>query len=308
MPESSNSHVLIIGGGVTGLLIAHGLQKADIQYTLFESEDEGRWRSKEWTMGIHWGLPLLESLLPPELAARIGTDGSVDASLDWTQKPNNGAYICDGVNGELLKDLTPEGRNVRVSRRRLRKLCQEGVEIQWGHALQDVKCNDNNHTVTATFTNGKGYTGTLLIGADGPRSTVRQFLFAHDPATGQARNLEDIVGHSMAVSYDAETAKHVRSAHPVWCIAISPELFVFQSTQEVPDPDRPENWKFFFFPCWLGERDQSLDNDGRVKALKDRAGKLAEVLCPQFGGNIAVSRSLIQHHSAFPHSHVGYSG
>lgn len=49
-------HVLIIGAGVTGLVIAHGLQAAGINFTIFEAEEEGRWRSKEWTMGIHVGV------------------------------------------------------------------------------------------------------------------------------------------------------------------------------------------------------------------------------------------------------------
>lgn len=273
----SEPHVLIIGAGVTGLLIAHGLQQAGMKYTLFETEEQTRWRAKEWTMGIHWGLPLLESLLPPDLAARIETDGSVDPSLDWRTPPNNGALIYDGVDGKLLKDLTPEGRNVRVSRRRLRKLCQEGVTIHWSHTLESLERSESEHTVTAHFTNGQEYTGTILVGADGPRSPVRHFLFSHDPAVAQVGELEDHVGFSMAISYDAETAKHVRSSHPSWCIAISPDLFVFQSTQEVPDPDKPETWKFFFFPSWLGEKDHTLDNAGRMKSLKERGSKLAEV-------------------------------
>lgn len=191
--------------------------------------------------------------------------------------PNNGALIWDGKTGDSLKDLTPMGKNVRVSRRRLRKLCQEGLQIQWGHTLEHITSSDSNTSVTAAFTNGKKYTGTLLVGADGPRSPVRNYLFRHDPSKGQTRNLEDVVGFSMAISYDAETAKKVRSAHPVWCIAISPDLFVFQSTQEVPDPDRPETWKFFMFLSWIGKRDATLDNAGRMKSLKDRAIHLAEV-------------------------------
>ena len=91
MAGTLEPHVLIVGAGITGLLIAHGLQKAGIQYTIFETEDAGRWRPKEWTMGIHWGLPLLEGLLQPQLADRIVKDGSVDGSLNYEHPPNNGA-------------------------------------------------------------------------------------------------------------------------------------------------------------------------------------------------------------------------
>ncbi len=76
-------NVLIIGGGMTGLCIAHGLEQTGIKHTIFDSEDGVKFRPKEWTMGIHWGLPLLESLLPPHLAKRIPTDGSVDGFLDY---------------------------------------------------------------------------------------------------------------------------------------------------------------------------------------------------------------------------------
>lgn len=47
MAVDSEPHVLIIGAGITGLLIAHGLQNAGIKYTIFETEESGRWRSKE---------------------------------------------------------------------------------------------------------------------------------------------------------------------------------------------------------------------------------------------------------------------
>lgn len=45
------THVLIIGAGMTGLAIAHGLKQAGIKYTIFDSEDGIRVRAKEWTMG-----------------------------------------------------------------------------------------------------------------------------------------------------------------------------------------------------------------------------------------------------------------
>ena len=67
-------------------------------------------------MGLHWVLPLLDSLLPPDQASRVSTDGAVDESLDYDKPPNNGALIYDGTNGELMKDLTVSGRIVRSAR------------------------------------------------------------------------------------------------------------------------------------------------------------------------------------------------
>ena len=279
MPTAQEQHVLIIGAGVTGLLIAHGLQKAGVKHTIFESEDPARFRPKEWTMGIHWGLPLLEQLLPHDLAARISTDASVDGSLDYRKPPNNGAYIYDGVTGEILKDLTPANDCiVRVSRRKLRALCREHVDVKYNHTLEDVQWNNDQKTVTVTFNNGTEATGTLLVGADGPRSTVRNAIFPHDLNAVQAQPIEGVVTISMAFCYpDAETARKVRGAHPVWCMCIHPDIFPFLSMQEVPDPDRPETWRFYMVLSWLGEKDDSLDNAGRLKAIKERGEKLAEV-------------------------------
>lgn len=61
------------------------------------------------------------------------------------------------------------------------------------------------------------------------------------------------------------------------CLSISPHLFVFRSIQEVPDPDKPESWRFFLFASWLGDRHVSLNAAERLKALKDRGSCLAEV-------------------------------
>lgn len=231
----------------------------------------------EGTMGLHWVLPLLSSLLPPDLAARVPTDGAVDASIDWEAPPNNGAMIYDGVDGKLLKDLTVPGRIVRVSRRKLRVLCQEGIDVNWGHTLDNISCNESDGTVTVTFTNGQKYNGTLLVGADGPRSLVRDYLFASSSYSAQAQPIDGVVNISMDVCYgDAEVAKLVRTAHPVWFLALSPEMCLFMSVQDVKS-EKPETWRFFIFVSWLGEKDESLDSAGRMKLIKDKGAKFAEV-------------------------------
>ena len=48
----ANIEVLIVGAGITGLLIAQGLKKAGIKYVIFEAEEEGRGWEGEESKGI----------------------------------------------------------------------------------------------------------------------------------------------------------------------------------------------------------------------------------------------------------------
>jgi 2-polyprenyl-6-methoxyphenol hydroxylase-like FAD-dependent oxidoreductase len=126
----SSQHVLIIGAGVCGLAIAHGLQQANIPFTIFESEEETTFRPREWTMALHWGLPMLEELLPSHLADRLQHDAVPDPSLNYSEYPNNATAVYDGPSGKKIRDITSDGKFLRVSRRKLRALCGEGVDVQ----------------------------------------------------------------------------------------------------------------------------------------------------------------------------------
>jgi len=136
-------HVLIIGAGITGLTIAQSLKSRNIPFTIFDAEPPSAARRREWTMGIHWGLPILDALLPEHLAERLH-EVSVDPSLDYGKYPNNAPRIYDGLSGKCVKELSiknddgSEGREMRVSRRKLRALCAEGIDVQV-RALQPIK-------------------------------------------------------------------------------------------------------------------------------------------------------------------------
>lgn len=80
-------------------------------------------------MGLHWALPLLESLLPPNLAPRI-CEAYVDSSLDWSQPPLDRMRMYNGLTGEIMKDIPIKGQIVRVSRRKLRMFLTEGVDVK----------------------------------------------------------------------------------------------------------------------------------------------------------------------------------
>ncbi|KAF2716966.1 FAD/NAD(P)-binding domain-containing protein [Polychaeton citri CBS 116435] len=272
----SKPHVLIVGAGITGLAIAQGLKKAGIPYSIFESEGADTFRPREWTMGLHWGVPLLEGLIPEDLVSRMD-EAVVDPTLDYMTPPTNGSRIYDGITGEMLKELAVDGKLIRVSRRKLRTLLMEGIDVQYGHALENVELSDDGQNVTAVFKNGSKHIGTSLIGSDGPRSAVRGFLFG-DQAAAEA--LKGMIHMSTTFSYgNAEKAQTLRAAHPVWSMMIHPEVFVYYSVQDVPSPEKPEDWKFFLFACWLGDNGEeikALPAKERLRLLKDKTKVIAE--------------------------------
>jgi len=77
-------------------------------------------------MSVQWGLPLLKDCLPPELFDRVYT-----AANDTTFEPPDPGILptWNGQTGELLKNV-PLLRMYRVSRRRFRSLCSEGIDVQ----------------------------------------------------------------------------------------------------------------------------------------------------------------------------------
>ncbi|KAL9087409.1 MAG: hypothetical protein Q9165_006706 [Trypethelium subeluteriae] len=207
-------------------------------------------------MGIHWSLPQLESLLPSELWARL-RQAQNDPFAEAEE--GDGMRIYNGLTGEIMAALPIEGKIVRVSRRKFRALLAEGVDVQYGHSLSGVTYG--NDDVTAEFENGKEARGTLIVGCDGPRSKVRDLLLGEEKA--KVTPIE-LVHSNTTVSYgDAEKARFVRTAHPIF-------------SMDVPDPDRPETWKFHIVTSWLGSRDQSLDYGARLAQLKQKASPLCE--------------------------------
>lgn len=142
---------------------------------------------------------------------------------------------------------------------------------KYGHTLQAIEYNDDS-TVTAKFANGKQYTGTLLVGTDGPRSAVRKHMFG---ANGENTPL-DVAYTNIAFGYDdAEKSLFVRKVNPVTAIMAHPDSCALLSIQDVPDPNKPEDWIFRLIMMWKDtEHDMSAETTRRQ--MMERADKLSE--------------------------------
>jgi hypothetical protein len=98
-----------------------------IACTVYESEPSAsHYRAAEWGMSIQWGIPLLRHCLPEALFDRLQS-----AANDPYFTPPDPGHLptLNGETGELLKNI-PLLRMFRVSRRKFRGLCAEGISVE----------------------------------------------------------------------------------------------------------------------------------------------------------------------------------
>lgn len=83
------------------------------------------YRSNEWTMAIHWALPLLDEILPGEVREKLPT-----IACNPVAGIHSGLYpIIHGETGDLITGV-PYKDGLRVPRSRMRELCAEGIDVQ----------------------------------------------------------------------------------------------------------------------------------------------------------------------------------
>jgi 2-polyprenyl-6-methoxyphenol hydroxylase-like FAD-dependent oxidoreductase len=170
--------ILIIGAGISGLLLAQYLRKTGttVPVLVFERDADLATRGLGWGLTLHWSLPALRFLLPDDLLDRL-PETYVDRAAVEEGRPSTFPFF-DLSTGEL-KAKTPVAsvsQRIRVTRDRLRRLLATGLDIQWGKAVNNVETAPDG-TVTASFDDGTSYEGSLVVACDGGSSRIRALLF-----------------------------------------------------------------------------------------------------------------------------------
>ena len=224
-------------------------------------------------MAIHWSLDRLATLLPPEVYADM-EQASCNPAVPIEA---GGNYpIIHGETGKMLAGV-PYKKGLRVPRSKMRKLCGKGIDVQYGKHLSAIEFGEGEKDVTANFADGTSVSGTILIGADGTRSRVREI--AMGSAEKAATTPFPIWHMNLTVCYgDADKARFVRSEFPTSFLALSQRSFhAFQSISSMPDgPDHPESWIFHLAMAWRGEARHELSHAERLAIIKEKAATLAE--------------------------------
>lgn len=120
-------HILIIGAGITGLVLAQALKKNGIAFTVFERDAHVAARGRGWGLTIHWSLDTFLSLLPQYIVDKLP---EVYVDPEASNKGENGNFLFFDLRSGETRWQVPPSKRIRVSRERLRALLLEGLDVQ----------------------------------------------------------------------------------------------------------------------------------------------------------------------------------
>jgi len=173
--------VIIAGGGLGGLLLAHKLVKEgrdkNIEVVILERDASSDARGQGIVIGLaQQGVDCINKTGLGEVLQDLMSE---DSPRHVTMRGYNGMRLIVGrnwlnvklANGKKASSLIPRPE----FRQRLAKLLPEGI-IKWDAKI--VKVEQNGNKVIATLANGEAVEGDVIIGADGARSVIRQQHFA----------------------------------------------------------------------------------------------------------------------------------
>ncbi|KAM0300741.1 hypothetical protein ACHAPM_006033 [Fusarium culmorum] len=221
--------VIIIGAGISGLLLAQSLTQHKIPVRVFERDANLETRGVGWGLTLNWSLPALQSLLPEHLYSRL-PEAYVDREAIKEGLSSRFPFF-DLATGELKASTpkAPEGSRIRVTRKKLRDLLATGIDVEWEKALKEVMSTEES--VTATFEDGSSVTGCLLVACDGSHSRVRRALFPD-------LSLHDIPVRMLGIKLELtpDQARPIRDLDPFFMHSTNStnSIFVFMSMLDAP--------------------------------------------------------------------------
>lgn len=134
---NSKKPILIIGSGISGLLLAQHLRKLSLEsirtvpFLIFERDADLATRGLGWGLTLHWSLPAIRALLPEDLVSRL-PEAYVDRAAVEVEGRASTFPFFDLSTGEL-KASTPKASDadrIRITRDKFRRVLSTGLEIQ----------------------------------------------------------------------------------------------------------------------------------------------------------------------------------
>ncbi len=183
--------------------------KHGFDVAIFERETSLDARRRDWTILIHWAMPMLSKLLPDDILASI-PEAICNPHLEFTPEVETISFV-NGFTGELLFNSSTPGAR-RITRQKMRHILVKGLDINWGRALSGLTLEDDS--VLLTFEDGDPLQADYVLGADGASSKMRELLLGPDAARPVPSELMFATG---IVKYgEVDKVKTVVERHPVF--------------------------------------------------------------------------------------------
>lgn len=181
MPSKSRSKVIIIGGGPTGLAFAHMLHLAGIDYKLYDKREN---LCEPHGAGL---------AIQPQNCRILDQLGLLDAALQQGLAPELRVHRELKANGEVLAEYPffqwlreNHGYTMLLFERwqyiRLlyNMLPDRDARVRTGKAMESI-VHDADGQVTVNFADGTVDEGSIVVGADGVYSKVRDCIIEQAP-------------------------------------------------------------------------------------------------------------------------------
>lgn len=163
-------NVIIIGGGIGGLALAHGLRRAGVEVSVYERDTAAGSRWEGYRLHINpAGARALHACLPHplwrEFLATAGPGG--DFGFLTTQLREL-VVVEESI-------MYPDGEHFAADRATLRRVLRTGLDdvLHHGAAFTEYRTLPDGR-LEVHFADGRTAVGDVLIGADGASSRVRR--------------------------------------------------------------------------------------------------------------------------------------
>jgi 2-polyprenyl-6-methoxyphenol hydroxylase-like FAD-dependent oxidoreductase len=177
--------VLVIGAGIGGLTLAHGLRRHGVAVAVFERDRSPTDRLQGYRIHINEvGNRALSYCLPPDLfAAFLATCGQSNRGIGFFSHHLR-ELVWFGDDNQASRDPDPIQSVHSVSRISLRQVLLAGLSnvVRFDKSFTHYEIDERAQVVTAHFADGSSAHGDVLVGADGVGSRVRrQYLPSAEP-------------------------------------------------------------------------------------------------------------------------------
>ncbi|KAF9961493.1 hypothetical protein BGZ70_008267 [Mortierella alpina] len=212
-PNPTKARVIIVGAGIGGLTLAALLERAGIEYQIFERAAMVKPLGSALSIGsnvmpLFKQLGILDEILanakPFSFSTGYNEQREATRTLDYSPAETIGGYLPHIISRPILVDI-------------LLKLVPAS-KITFSKKI--LSCKQDDEGVTIACSDNSAYQADIIVGADGAYSGVRQNLYKQLLAKGQLPKSDNadlpfnstcLVGQTRPL--DPEVFKHLSDSH-----------------------------------------------------------------------------------------------